>query len=106
MIILIESTMMKLHLNVHLAFLHFGLLEKERKIRVKKIGRAEAILVYFDMSHMRNLSEGTALLKWRVRVYEWTFKKGSHIAQDRPRHRAGESLVLLCTREGSEGERL
>ena len=54
MIILIESTMMKLHLNVHLAFLHFGLLEKERKIRVKKIGRAEAILVYFDMSHMRN----------------------------------------------------
>ena len=57
MIILIESTMMKLHLNVHLAFLHFGLLEKERKIRVKKIGRAEAILVYFDMSHMRIRSE-------------------------------------------------
>ena len=57
MIILIESTMMKLHLNVHLAFLHFGLLEKERKIRVKKIGRAEAILVYFDMSHMRRISD-------------------------------------------------
>ena len=35
---------------MHLAFPHFGLEENKRKIRVKNIGRAEAILVYFDMS--------------------------------------------------------